>query len=306
LVRKHNYGARGSAELRGAYPMAARIRAEAGTTRVDIFDDVGSDGWGGGLSAADFAAKLAGVKGPLTVGINSAGGDVFDGLAIYNAVNSYAGPVTTVVDGLAASIASVIMQAGQARVVSPGGMVMVHDAFGACLGNEAEMTAMAKTLAKVSDNLASVYAKRCGGTAQQWRQVMRAESWYTADEALAAGLADRVGTGTAVLPAGLDLAAYSAVPRRIAARLRSMPRAAAPSGNDSSVCKTCRGWGRLKHPATGKAGRKCPSCGGSGTYSPDGSGAQGRRVDDATAREMVRQLRTALPPLTGRYRQEAR
>jgi ATP-dependent protease ClpP protease subunit len=275
--------------------MAARFRNEAGANRVDIFDDVGSDGWGGGMSAGDFAGKLAGVKGPLTVGINSAGGDVFDGLAIYNAISSYPGPVTTVVDGLAASIASVIFQAGQTRVMMPGAMAMVHDAFAVCAGNEAEMTAMAATLAKVSDNLAGVYASRCGGTAQQWRQVMRAETWYTADEAVASRLADRVGQGAAVLPAGLDLAAHYAVPGRIAAALRSMPRAAdAPAAGE---CKTCGGWGRLKHPGTGKAGVKCPGCGGSGTYSPD-EGTQARRVDPATAREMVRQLRATLPPLT--------
>jgi ATP-dependent protease ClpP protease subunit len=270
--------------------MRVRIRNEgSGPARLDIFDDIGGDGWGGGLTAGDFAAKLSGVKGPLTVGINSAGGDVFQGLAIYNALSSYPGPVTTVVDGLAASIASVIMQAGQTRVVSPGGMVMCHDAFAVCAGNEAEMTAMASTLSKVSDNLAQVYASRCGGTAQQWRQIMRQESWYTADEAVASRLADRVGTGRAELPAGLDLAAHYAVPGRIAAALRSMPQAA--SAADDGSCKTCGGWGRLKHPGTGKAGVKCPGCDGEGTYSP---------VVTDQAREAIRVLRGALPPLTTR------
>ena len=291
MVRKHTYADR-AAGPRAAYPMAARIRNEAGATRVEIFDDVGSDGWGGGLSASDFASKLAGVKGPLIVGLNSAGGDVFDGLAIYNAISSYPGPVTTVVDGLAASIASVIMQAGQTRVMSPGSMAMVHDAFSVCAGNEAEMTAMAKTLSKVSDNLAGVYASRCGGTAAQWRQTMRAETWYTADEAVAARLADRVGAGKAVLPAGLDLAARYAVPGRIAAALRTMPRSmprAAGNGDDGPPCKTCNGWGRLKHPVTGNAGVKCPGCDGTGTYDMT-----------AQAREAIRQLRAILPPLTTR------
>src|SRR5580693_8810966 len=99
MARRYINPARQAAGTRDAYPMAARIRAEAGVTRVDIFDDVGDDGWGGGLSAAAFSDKLAGVKGPLTVGINSAGGDVFQGLAMYNAISSYPGTVTTVVDG---------------------------------------------------------------------------------------------------------------------------------------------------------------------------------------------------------------
>lgn len=299
MVRKHNYADRGgTADVRDAYPMAVRIRNEAGATRIDVFDDIGGDGWGGGLTAKDFAAQLAGVKGPLTVGINSAGGDVFDGLAIYSAISAHPGPVTTVVDGIAASIASIIFQAGQTRVMSPGSMAMVHDAFGACLGNASEMTAMAATLDKVSDNLAGVYAKRCGGTAQQWRQTMRDETWYTADEAVGAGLADRVGAGAAVLPAGLDLAAHYAVPGRIAAAVRSMPQAADSAAGGE--CKTCGGWGRLKHPGTGKAGVKCPSCDGEGTYSPDGGGAQDRGMDAATAREAIRQLRAILPPLTNK------
>lgn len=297
MARKYVNPNRGP-EPRAAYPMAVRIRNEGSATRVDIFDDIGSDGWGGGLTAGDFAGQLAGVTGSLTVGINSSGGDVFQGLAIFNAISSYPGPVTTVVDGLAASIASVIFQAGQTRVMSPGSMAMVHDAFALCAGNEAEMTAMAATLAKVSDNLAGVYTQRCGGTAAQWRQVMRDETWFTADEAVSAGLADRVGSGTAVLPAGLDLAAHYAVPGRIAAALRTMPRAAAPA-DDDSTCKTCGGWGRLKHPGTGAAGVKCPGCDGEGTYSPAGSGT-GNRMDPATAREAVRQLRAILPPLTTR------
>jgi ATP-dependent protease ClpP protease subunit len=297
LVRKHSYGDQRPRASSGAYPMRARIRNEGGgPARIDIFDDIGGDGWGGGLTAKDFAAQLSGVKGPLTVGINSAGGDVFDGLAVHNALAAYPGHVTTVVDGLAASIASVIMQAGQTRVVSPGGMVMCHDAFAVCAGNEAELTAMASTLSKVSDNLAGVYASRCGGTAQQWRQIMRQESWYTAEEAVSAGLADRVGTGRAELPAGLDLAAHYAVPGRIAAALRTMPQAGTMPGGE---CMTCGGWGRLKHPGTGKAGVKCPGCDGEGTYSPAGSGT-GNRMDPATAREAVRQLRAILPPLTSR------
>jgi ATP-dependent protease ClpP protease subunit len=300
VARKYvnpNYAAQGArSQSRSAYPMAVRIRSEAGGTRLDIFDDIGADGWGGGLSAGDFAGRLAGVKGPLTVGINSGGGDCFDGLAIYNALSSYPGPVTTVVDGLAASIASVIFQAGRTRVVSPGGMVMVHDAFSLCAGNEAEMTAAAATLGKVSDNLASVYAQRCGGTAQHWRDVMRAETWYTADEAVAAGLADRVGSGAAVLPAGLDLAARYSVPTRIAAALRSMPRAAADEADDGPLCKTCDGRGRLLHPVTGHKGKTCPSCGGSGTYDP--GGGPGDSTDKGIFGQRLKEMRAAMPPLT--------
>jgi hypothetical protein len=107
--------------------------------------------------------------------------------------------------------------------------MMIHDAFGLCMGNAAEMAKMAETLGQVSDNLAEIYASRAGGTQAAWRDSMKQETWYTAEEAVSAGLADRVGDGAAELPAGMDLAAFTAVPGRIAARLRSMPQASDPA-----------------------------------------------------------------------------
>lgn len=214
------------------YPLKCRIRNEGtGPARVDVYDDIGEGGWfcEGGLTAKDFAAQVAGIKGALEVHINSAGGDVFDGIAIGNAIRGHSGDVTTVVDGLAASIASVIAQAGQHRVVRPGSMVMIHDASGMCIGDAAEMTKMTGTLDKVSDNIAAIYAERAAsGTAESWRDTMRAETWYTAEEAVAAGLADEVAGDGAELPAGLDVAAFTAMPGRIAAALRSMPAARGP------------------------------------------------------------------------------
>ena len=95
---------------------------------------------------------------------------MFQGSAIASALSAHNGKVTTVVDGLAASIASVIAQAGSTRVMAPGSMMMIHDAFGAAVGNEAEMRAMADTLSKVSANIAGMYAERAGtGTAGSWR-----------------------------------------------------------------------------------------------------------------------------------------
>lgn len=248
------------------YPMKCRIRndADAGVTRVDVFDDIGGGDWffGGGISAADFAGQVAGISGPLEVHISSGGGDVFQGLAIGEAIRSYKGRVTTIVDGIAASIASVIAQAGQQRVMAPGSMMMIHDAFGSCVGNTAEMAKMAETLDKVSANLAAVYASRAGRTADYWRGQMRDETWYTAEEAVDAGLADRVDGSEATLPPGLDLAAFTSLPGRIAARLRTMPQAAVRDAD--SNCPDCGGLGVGKHPQTGKFTKSCPTCGGTG------------------------------------------
>jgi len=240
-----------------AYPIKCRIRnADAGPTRVDVYDDIGEGGWfSEGLTAKSFASQLGTVKGPLDVHINSGGGDVFDGISIANSIKAHKGRVTTVVDGIAASIASVIAQAGQERVVQPGAMLMIHDAFGACLGNAAEMAKMASTLDQVSDNLAGIYADRAGSDAQDWRAAMREETWYTAEQAVASGLADRIGEGEAELPAGLDLEAFTSVPGRIAARLRTMPQARTPiivdaDGNHAPMS----GSHAHSHPAYGSQG----------------------------------------------------
>jgi ATP-dependent protease ClpP protease subunit len=226
MVRKHSYAPRPRAQgPRSAWPLGCSIRAEGGVTRIDVYDDIGADGYGGGLTSKDFAQRLAGLKGPLQVNINSAGGDVFQGIAIGNALRDHKGRVKTVVDGVAASIASVIVQAGDEREMAPGSMLMAHDAFGFCVGDASEMSRTAQALDKVSNVLAGVYAERSGrGTPASWREVMRAETWYTDREAVTAGLADRVGAGTAVAPAGLDLAAFTGVPGRIAAQLRTLPR----------------------------------------------------------------------------------
>ena len=205
------------------YPMKARIRAEAGTTRIDVYDDIGDNAWGpGGLTAAGFGAKISSIQGPLDVHINSSGGNVDDGIAIANAIRAYPGPKRTVVDGMACSIASVIMQAGDERIMQPGSMVMIHEASVGG-GTAADYEKTSNALKKHTENLADQYAQRAGGSPDQWLAAMAQETWYTADEAVAAGLADRVGVGSAALPRSLDLAAFGAVPGRIVAHLRTMP-----------------------------------------------------------------------------------
>lgn len=208
------------------YPIMCRIRAQGTTTRLDIFDDIGDGGFfSEGVTAKDVAAKLSGATGPLDVHINSYGGSVADGIAITNAIRDHQGPTRTIVDGMACSAASVIMQAGAERIVQPGAMVMIHDASSSVMGNAADMAKAAEELDKHSDNIAGIYARRAGGTPGQWRDAMKAETWYTADEAVEAGLADKVGTGAAAIPASMDLSQFTgSIPDRIYARLQTMPR----------------------------------------------------------------------------------
>jgi ATP-dependent protease ClpP protease subunit len=234
--------------------MRCQIRAEAGVTRVDVYDDIGEGWFSEGLTAKAFAAQLAGVKGPVDVHINSVGGDVGEGIAIGNTIRAYKGFKRTVVDGMAASIASVIAQAGDERIVEPGSMTFVHDAWGGCIGPAADHQKTAADLNKHSDNLAEIYAARAGGTQQHWRDVMLAETWFNADEAVAAGLADRKGTGQAALPEGMDLAAFTTLPGRIAAALRALPVAALPQPQDAARHDPMTGTHSHPHPAYGSQG----------------------------------------------------
>lgn len=252
-----------------SYPLRCRIKAEGTSTRLDILDEIGADPWfGGGISAASVAEQLAGARGPLDVHISSQGGVVGDGLAIYNALASYPGPVTTYIDGYALSVASVIAQAGSKRVASPVSAVMIHDAWGYADGDQAEMLRMAEALGTNSDVIARAYADRAGGTVDQWRAAMQKTTWYTADEALAAGLVDEVAGGSKLTaPVDLDALVAARAPARIMATLR----AAAP-GTETPVCRTCDGRGTVPHPATGQKTLQCPGCGGTGLYDPDDPG----------------------------------
>lgn len=154
-----------------------------------LYDEIG----GFGTYAEDFLAELKAVTAPkLRVKVNSPGGSVFEGVALANALRSHPAEVTVQVDGIAASIASVIAMAADRVVVQPQAMVMVHDASGVCLGNAQDMQDMAALLDKISDNIADAYVAKAGGTRDEWRQVMRAETWFNAEEAVEAGLADEV------------------------------------------------------------------------------------------------------------------
>ncbi|WP_309232032.1 head maturation protease, ClpP-related [Micromonospora tarensis] len=173
--------------------------SDATTADVYVFDTIG--GWLG-LTADDFVRDVAGLDvDQIVVHLNSPGGDAFEGVAIANVLRAHRARIVVRVDGMAASAASVIAMAGDEVVMGIGTQLMVHDAWGVAIGNAAEMTKYVERLASTSNAIASAYAAKAGGTTEQWRAVMQAEAWYTAEEAVTAGLADRVAaadeTGTA-------------------------------------------------------------------------------------------------------------
>lgn len=161
------------------------------SAEVLLYDEIG--GWFG-VDAKQFAQDIADLDvDDLTVRVHSPGGDVWDGLAIMNSLKRHKAKVTIVVEGIAASAASFIaVGAADELVMSPHSELMIHDAMTFAAGNVADLEAVIEHLNRESDNVAAIYAARAGGVVEQWRDAMREESWYSASEAVAAGLADRI------------------------------------------------------------------------------------------------------------------
>lgn len=153
----------------------------------DLIDD-----WYGISSAMIVEALLNADGRDVLVHLNSPGGMVFEGMAIHSAFKQYAGKVTMRVEGLAASAASFVMLAGDEVIIEPNAMVMIHDAWDLTMGDEAEHLKAAEVLGKVSGSIASMYAAKSSGDAEEWRARMRGETWYVGAEAVEAGLADSV------------------------------------------------------------------------------------------------------------------
>lgn len=168
-----------------------RIEAKAGTgtAKVLIYDEIGY--WG--VTASDLVAELDKLDvANIDLRLNSPGGDVFDGMAIYNALRNHPARVVATVDGLAASAASFIAMAADEVVMEKTGTMMIHDAISLAIGNAGDMRETADLLDKMSNTIADIYATKSGRDAAGYRDMMRAETWFNATEAVDAGLADRV------------------------------------------------------------------------------------------------------------------
>ena len=166
------------------------ISNTADVASIYVYNEIG----GFGITADDFLQDLGALnQAQIDVRINCKGGDVFDGIAIYNALRQHDARVVTKIDSLAASIASVIAQAGDERIMVQHSQMMIHDAHGVCVGGAADMTAMGVLLERQSNLIADIYATKArSADIERYRDLMRAETWLTADEAVELGLADRV------------------------------------------------------------------------------------------------------------------
>lgn len=170
--------------------------AQAAHAELWLYGTVGGYWWGFDSDDVADALRNLGDVDELLVRLHSFGGSAIEGIAIANLLANHPANVRIVVDGLAASAASMIALAGAELIMSPGSQLMIHDAWVYTAGNAAELRAEADWIDKQSQNYAETYAHRAGNTAEHWRGVMLANNgdgtWYSAQEAVDAGLASRV------------------------------------------------------------------------------------------------------------------
>ncbi|MBF0095600.1 MAG: Clp protease ClpP, partial [Alphaproteobacteria bacterium] len=177
-------------DIRDAGSSGIAGSAGGGDAEILIYDEIGAFG----ITAKQFAddLKAVGKAARITLRINSPGGSVFDGLAIHNSLKRLSARKTVWIDGIAASIASVIAMAGDEIVMPENAMMMIHDPAGVVVGTAMDMRAMAEALDRIKGGLVAAYRDRTGKPDAEVEQMMASETWLTAAEAVAAGFADRV------------------------------------------------------------------------------------------------------------------
>lgn len=179
--------------------MAANIepkfKAEAknDSTEITIYGDIGETWWGESISANDIKSALEGVDSEsITIRLNSPGGDAFDGIAIYNQLKNHSSKVIVYVDGLAASAASIIAMAADELIMNKGSMMMIHEASTFTWGTKAEVKKTLNALEGIDKSIADIYMTRYNGNREELDDLVVNETWFTADEAVSVGLADKV------------------------------------------------------------------------------------------------------------------
>lgn len=194
------------------------MKATNNVAQIDIFGDIVSEKWfDEETSASSFrdALKELGDVSTINLSINSGGGSVFDGIAIYNMLKSHKATVNVYVEGLAASIASVIAMAGDTITMRSGSMMMVHMPLTLSQGNAEEMRKTADTLEKTGDSIVDIYSERTGIPSDEIRNIMNDETWLSAEEAVEQGWATKLDKKEAVM---------NSVPKEILGRFSNVPK----------------------------------------------------------------------------------
>ncbi|QIG28436.1 head maturation protease, ClpP-related [Leclercia adecarboxylata] len=165
--------------------------AREGDNSISIFDVIGADYWGEGVTASRIAGALRSLGGAdVTVNINSPGGDMFEGLAIYNLLREYDGKVTVKVLGLAASAASIIAMAGDDVQIGRGAFLMIHNCWVYAMGNRHDLAQIAADMEPFDKAMSDIYQARSGLDADTVDVMMDGETYIGGSEAVEKGFAD--------------------------------------------------------------------------------------------------------------------
>jgi ATP-dependent Clp endopeptidase proteolytic subunit ClpP len=167
------------------------IKAEASSKSADvyIFDEIGTFG----LTAQSFIEEIKSYKDtPMSLHINCVGGDVFEGMAIYNVLKKRTARTTVYIEGIAASMGSVIALAGDEVVMAENSLFMIHNAWGGAMGEATEIRKTAALLDKISGEIADIYTKKTNLPYNRVKEMMDEETWLSADEAFNLGFIDSI------------------------------------------------------------------------------------------------------------------
>jgi ATP-dependent Clp endopeptidase proteolytic subunit ClpP len=202
--------------------------AAAGVGEILLYQDIGDAGFYGeaGITAEGFAKDLRALGNikQINCRINSPGGNVFVGQTIYNLLAAHPAQVNVHIDGLAASIASVVAMAGDVINIADNGTVMIHNAWGMGIGTAEDLEKTAATLRLVTGQIAGTYAKRSGANMEAICAMMADETWMNAKQAKEIGLVDNIVDNMRAAACVFDPRRFRHTPRPLAAEMNSRPR----------------------------------------------------------------------------------
>lgn len=193
-----------------------RAETTADSATVYLYDVIVSDRYWGGIDPMTFIKELLAIDAPVIhLRINSPGGDVFAARAMEQAIREHSSQIIAHIDGYAASAASYLALAADEVQIAPGGFFMIHKSWTVAFGNSNDLTDTANLLDKIDESMVNTYVAETGQDAQQIRDWMAAETWFTADEAVQYGFADSIAQGADKSASNLiswDLSAYGKAP----------------------------------------------------------------------------------------------
>ncbi|NNB13019.1 Clp protease ClpP [Pseudomonas fragi] len=208
------------------YSLKASGEAETRSIEVYVYGEIGTWGITANQFVRDLAALDDGVS-PIVVAFNSIGGDLFDGLAIHNALSRLGERCTGRVDALAASAASVAVCGAHKVVIASNAMLMIHNPWTYAAGDAEDLRKVATALDQAMEAIIAAYKAKAPDIDEvELRRMVNAETWLTASEAVALGLADEVGEGVTVkacLGQGGALQRYQHAPQALLAQLEDPP-----------------------------------------------------------------------------------